>query len=101
MFAHKIVGLGGPDDVLWQEADEPARDGGVIIDVVAAGVSFADLLQTRARTRCGCLFRTRRAWTPRGLSGRPGPARAWHRASGWRCCCVSVWGIQLSERERE
>jgi len=47
MFAHKIVGLGGPDDVRWQEADEPASDGGVIIDVVAAGVSFADLLQTR------------------------------------------------------
>src|SRR6266567_4710575 len=47
MFAHKIVGLGGPDNVLWQEADEPASDGGVIIDVVAAGVSFADLLQTR------------------------------------------------------
>lgn len=47
MFAHKIVGLGGPDDVLWHEADEPACDDGVIIDVVAAGVSFADLLQTR------------------------------------------------------
>ena len=47
MFAHKIVGLGGPDNVLWQEADEPVSDGSVIIDVVAAGVSFADLLQTR------------------------------------------------------
>jgi NADPH2:quinone reductase len=47
MFAHKIAGLAGPDDVQWQEVDEPAADGGVIIDVVAAGVSFADLLQTR------------------------------------------------------
>src|SRR5580704_16861877 len=37
----------GPDDVLWAEVDEPAADGGVLIDVVAAGVSFADLLQTR------------------------------------------------------
>lgn len=47
MFAHKIVGFTGPDDVRWQEADEPAADGGVVVDVVAAGVSFADLLQTR------------------------------------------------------
>ena len=47
MFAHKIVGFTGPDDVQWQEADEPAADGGVVIDVIAAGVSFADLLQTR------------------------------------------------------
>jgi NADPH:quinone reductase len=47
MFAHRIVGVGGPDDVRWQEVEEPSADGGVIIDVVAAGVSFADLLQTR------------------------------------------------------
>ena len=47
MFAHKIVGVGGPDDVQWQEMEEPSADGGVIVDVVAAGVSFADLLQTR------------------------------------------------------
>ena len=47
MFAHQIVGTAGPDDVRWQEAEEPSADGDVIIDVVAAGVSFADLLQTR------------------------------------------------------
>jgi NADPH:quinone reductase len=47
MFAHKIVGFTGPDDVQWMEAAEPAADGGVVIDVVAAGVSFADLLQTK------------------------------------------------------
>jgi len=47
MFAHKIVGFTGPDDVQWTEADEPEANGGVIIDVTAAGVSFADLLQTR------------------------------------------------------
>ena len=47
MFAHKIVDFAGPDDVRWVEADEPAADGGVLIDVAAAGVSFADLLQTR------------------------------------------------------
>lgn len=47
MFAHKIVGFSGPDDVRWTEGAEPAADGGVVIDVVAAGVSFADLLQTK------------------------------------------------------
>jgi NADPH2:quinone reductase len=47
MFAHTIAGFTGPDDVLWTEVAEPAADGGVVIDVVAAGVSFADLLQTR------------------------------------------------------
>ena len=47
MFAHQIVGFTGPDDVVWTEVAEPAADGGVVIDVVAAGVSFADLLQTK------------------------------------------------------
>src|SRR5271154_4287089 len=47
MFAHLLGGFAGPDDVLWTEVAEPAAAGGVIITVVAAGVSFADLLQTR------------------------------------------------------
>ena len=47
MFAHQIVGFTGPDDVQWTEVAEPAAEGGVVIDVAAAGVSFADLLQTR------------------------------------------------------
>ena len=46
MFAHQIVGFAGPDEVQWTEVAEPAADGGVVIDVAAAGVSFADLLQT-------------------------------------------------------
>jgi NADPH2:quinone reductase len=46
MFAHQITGFTGPDDVQWTEVAEPPADGGVLIDVVAAGVSFADLLQT-------------------------------------------------------
>jgi NADPH:quinone reductase len=46
MFAHKIVSFTGPAAVHWTEVEEPAADGGVVIDVVAAGVSFADLLQT-------------------------------------------------------
>jgi NADPH:quinone reductase len=46
MFAHKIVALTGPAAVHWTQVEEPAVDDGVVIDVVAAGVSFADLLQT-------------------------------------------------------
>jgi len=45
MFAHRITAFTGPDDVVWTEVAEPSGD--VIIDVAAAGVSFADLLQTR------------------------------------------------------
>jgi NADPH2:quinone reductase len=47
MFAHRIAALTGPGDVRWTEVPEPAADGGVVIDVAAAGVSFADLLQTQ------------------------------------------------------
>ena len=46
MFAHRVVDFTGPQTVQWTEVEEPAADGGVVIDVVAAGVSFADLLQT-------------------------------------------------------
>jgi NADPH:quinone reductase len=46
MFAHQITDVTGPDGLRWTELPEPAADGGVIIDVAAAGVSFADLLQT-------------------------------------------------------
>ena len=45
MFAHRVVASTGPDAVQWTQVEEPAADG-VVIDVVAAGVSFADLLQT-------------------------------------------------------
>src|SRR5215471_16368678 len=47
MFAHRIAAFTGPDDVQWAEVAEPAANGGVVIDVAAAGVSFADLLQTQ------------------------------------------------------
>jgi NADPH2:quinone reductase len=50
MFAHRIAAFTGPEDVEWTEVAEPAEPavgGGVVIDVAAAGVSFADLLQTR------------------------------------------------------
>jgi NADPH:quinone reductase len=45
--AHQITSLTGPDGLRWAEVPEPANgDGGVLIEVAAAGVSFADLLQT-------------------------------------------------------
>jgi NADPH:quinone reductase len=52
MFAHRIAAFTGPDDVQWEavpepDVPEPAAGGGVVIDVAAAGVSFADLLQTQ------------------------------------------------------
>lgn len=47
MFGHKIVDFTGVDGIRWAETDEPAADGGVLIDIAAAGVSFADLLQTK------------------------------------------------------
>ena len=56
MFAHRIAAFTGPEAVEWTEVAEPeeltepaesAAGAGVVIDVAAAGVSFADLLQTR------------------------------------------------------
>ena len=47
MFAHQIVSFTGPDDLRWTQVAEPAADGGVVIEVAAAGVGFADLLQTK------------------------------------------------------
>src|SRR4029453_10380642 len=47
MFAHQVLELAGPDALDWREVDEPARDEYVLVDVVAAGVSFADLRLTR------------------------------------------------------
>ncbi len=46
MFAHVIVAFTDPQDVQCTEVAEPAAGDGVVIDV-AAGVSFADLLQTK------------------------------------------------------
>jgi NADPH:quinone reductase len=64
MFAHRIAAFTGPDDVVWAEAAEPvsgpADAGAVVIDVAAAGVSFADLLQTRGAYQ----MRVPRPYTP-------------------------------------
>lgn len=49
MFAHRVVDFTGPADVEWVEVEEPVAAGGVVVDVAAAGVSFADLLQTCGR----------------------------------------------------
>src|SRR5690348_4582989 len=49
MYAHKITDFTGPDGVSWGPDAEPTAGHGVLVDVVAAGVSFADLLQTRGQ----------------------------------------------------
>jgi NADPH2:quinone reductase len=47
MFAHQIVDFAGPEAVRWTEVAEPAGDGCVVVEVAAAGVGFADLLQAK------------------------------------------------------
>lgn len=47
MRAVRVTTLGGPQAVEILEVDEPSADGGVVIDVHAAGVAFPDALLTR------------------------------------------------------
>jgi len=48
MRAAQVLRLDGPDGLEVGEVDEPvARDGQVVIDVEAAGITFPDLLMTR------------------------------------------------------
>jgi NADPH2:quinone reductase len=47
MLAHKIVAHSGPEGVQLLDVPEPAANAHVLVDVAAAGVSFADLLQTQ------------------------------------------------------
>ncbi|ROS44484.1 NADPH:quinone oxidoreductase family protein [Amycolatopsis thermoflava] len=46
MRALQLIELTGPSGLRLVEADEPSADG-VVVDLVAAGVSFPDLLQTQ------------------------------------------------------
>ena len=48
MKAVQVNGFGPPSDIVIAEAAEPMGDG-VIVDVVAAGVSFPDLLMSQGR----------------------------------------------------
>lgn len=47
MRAVRVTTLGGPESLQVAEVDEPAADGGVVVDVYAAGVAFPDALLTR------------------------------------------------------
>ena len=47
MRAIRVTELGGPESVQLVEIDEPAGDGGIVVDVHAAGVAFPDALLTR------------------------------------------------------
>lgn len=46
MFAHLVMDFTGPESVVWADVEEPAVAGRVLVEVVAAGVSYADLLMT-------------------------------------------------------
>ena len=70
MFAHRVVAFTGPAAVQWTQVEEPAADDGVVIDVVAAGVSFADLLQTTGAYQLKVPLRR-----PGHGRRRPGPLR--------------------------
>ena len=49
MHAHHVVELTGPSGLRWTEVPEPDPTAGLVVEVMAAGVSFADLLHTRGR----------------------------------------------------
>jgi NADPH2:quinone reductase len=47
MRAIRVTALGGPESLELVEVDEPEADGGIVVDVHAAGVAFPDALLTR------------------------------------------------------
>ena len=47
MRAIRVTSLDGPQSLELAEVDEPAADGGIVVDVHAAGVAFPDALLTR------------------------------------------------------
>jgi NADPH:quinone reductase len=49
MHAHHVVELTGPTGLRWVEVPEPANAAQLVVEVMAAGVSFADLLYTQGR----------------------------------------------------
>ena len=49
MRAIRVTALGGPESLELVEVDEPEADGGIVVDVRAAGVAFPDALLTRGR----------------------------------------------------
>ena len=49
MHAHHVVELIGPPGLRWVEVAEPDTTAQLVVEVMAAGVSFADLLYTQCR----------------------------------------------------
>jgi len=47
MRSVRVTRLDGPESVELVELDEPAADGGIVVDVYAAGVAYPDALLTR------------------------------------------------------
>jgi NADPH:quinone reductase len=92
VFAHRIVDFTGPDDVQWAEVDEPAADGGVLIDVAAAGVSFADLLQTRGAYQMKVPLPYTPGMDAAGVVRSAPPGTGLAPVSGSRCCWTTAAG---------
>jgi NADPH2:quinone reductase len=49
MHAHHVVELTGPTGLRWVEVPEPDTTAQLVVEVMAAGISFADLLYTQGR----------------------------------------------------
>ena len=82
MFAHRVVAFTGPAAVQWTQVEEPAADGGVVIEVAAAGVSFADLLQTTGAYQLKVPLPFTPGMDAAGTVRSAGPSWAWRPANG-------------------
>jgi NADPH:quinone reductase len=82
MHAHHVVELTGPTGLRWVEVPEPDTASQLVVEVMAAGVSFADLLYTQGRYQ----VRPTLPFVPgMDAAGVVRPAADSRPASGWRC----------------
>ena len=85
MHAHHVVDLIGPPGLRWVEVPEPDTTAQLVVEVMAAGVSFADLLYTRGRYQVRPTLPFAPGMDAAGVCARHRPAADWRPASGWRC----------------
>jgi NADPH2:quinone reductase len=96
MFADRIVEFTGPDGVRWTEGEEPAAEGGVVIDVVAAGVSYADLLQTNDAYQMKVPLPFTPGMDAAGVVRSAPPTLVWLRANALQYSCRLAAGRRSS-----
>lgn len=70
--------------------EEPAAEGGVVIDVVAAGVSYADLLQTNGTYQMKVSLPVTPGMDAAGVVRSAHPTLVWWGANA-RCSTCVVW----------